>query len=68
MIWRLKWLCRPLQMCICLTADKYTFIVPCEMFEEARYDMNKVRVHSDVGIGTIPAILQNLTYHRRPAT
>ena len=45
----MKWLCRPLQICICLTADKYTFIVPCEMLEEARCDMNKVWVHSDVG-------------------
>lgn len=50
-IWRLKCLCRPLQTCIYLTADKYTFIVPCEMFEEARWDMNKVSVHSDVGTG-----------------
>ena len=34
-----------------LTADRYTFMVPCEILEEARCDMNKVRVPSDAGIG-----------------
>jgi len=33
---------------MCQTADRYTFMVLQEILEEARCDMNKVRVHSDV--------------------
>ena len=54
-------------MCMCLTADRYTFMVPCEMLEVARCVMNRVKVHSDVGIGLILAILQKFTYLVLPA-
>ena len=30
--WVLKKLCKPAEMCICRTADRYTFMVECEIF------------------------------------
>jgi len=54
-------------VCICLTADKYTFMVPYEMLEIARCIMNSVRVSSDVGIGLILIILHKFKHLLWPA-
>ena len=44
--WALKKLCRPAEMCICRTVDRYTFMVECEMFSAARWVVNRIRVAS----------------------
>ena len=65
--WAIKVIMGTLHTCMGLTADRYIFMVPCEILEEARCDMNKVRVPSDVGNGWHLEILQKSTYCLCPA-
>jgi len=38
---------------MCLTADKYTLMVPWETLDAAKWAVNSIRAHSEVWIGLI---------------
>ena len=54
-------------MCICCTAYKYTFILECDIFQVAKWVVNRIKVASEAILGVTIVVLQKDVNLRWPA-